>query len=82
MAPLSLVQAVIAGGLAMLAIPARRWFGIAVCKRELAGHRALRRRAGLPGPDGRARARRIGFDPVTMLGFQCGMLTIGGACSS
>ncbi len=37
MAPLSLVQAVIAGGLAMLAIPARRWFGIAVCRREMAG---------------------------------------------
>ncbi len=37
MAPLSLVQAVIAGGLAMLAIPARRLFGIAVCRREMLG---------------------------------------------
>src|SRR5882724_5125905 len=37
MAPLSLVQAVIAGGLAMLAIPARRWFGIAICRREVVG---------------------------------------------
>src|SRR5512133_2210562 len=37
MAPLSLVQAVIAGGLAMLAIPARRLFGIAVCRREVLG---------------------------------------------
>ena len=36
MAPLSLVQAVIAGGLAMLAIPARRWFGSRL-PRELLG---------------------------------------------
>ena len=34
-APLSLVQAVIAGGLALLAVPARRWFGIAVGARDL-----------------------------------------------
>ncbi len=37
MAPLSLVQAVIAGGLALLAVPARRWFGLAVGTRELVG---------------------------------------------
>ncbi|HSD24762.1 MAG TPA: hypothetical protein VLB79_10595 [Solirubrobacterales bacterium] len=37
MAPLSLVQAVIAGGLAILAVPARRWFGLAVGTRDLLG---------------------------------------------
>jgi hypothetical protein len=37
MAPLSLVQAVIAGGLALLAVPARRWFGIAVGTRDILG---------------------------------------------
>jgi hypothetical protein len=37
MAPLSLVQAVIAGGLALLAIPARRWFGVSVGTRDLVG---------------------------------------------
>ena len=37
MAPLSLVQAVIAGGLALLAVPARRWFGLAVGTRDLVG---------------------------------------------
>lgn len=37
MAPLSLVQSVIAGGIAMLAIPARRWFGITLGARELTG---------------------------------------------
>jgi hypothetical protein len=37
MAPLSFVQAVIAGGLALLAVPARRWFGISVGTRDLIG---------------------------------------------
>src|SRR5918994_1653960 len=37
MAPLSLVQAVIAGGLAMLALPARHWFGISIGPREVIG---------------------------------------------
>ncbi len=77
MAPLSLVQAVIAGGLAMLAIPARRWFGIAVCRREMAGIGLCAAGLGfLALTAGHARSG-IGFDPVTMLGFQCGMLTLG-----
>ncbi len=37
LAPLSLVQAVIAGGLVLLAIPARRWFGITLGTREWTG---------------------------------------------
>jgi hypothetical protein len=37
LAPLSLVQAVIAGGLAMVAIPARHWFGISLGRREIVG---------------------------------------------
>ena len=36
-APLSLVQAVIAGGLALIAAPAQRWFGIELGRREWAG---------------------------------------------
>ena len=36
-APLSLVQAVIAGGLVLLALPAERWFGIELGRREYAG---------------------------------------------
>src|SRR5581483_7610849 len=75
---LSLVQAVIAGGLAMLAIPARRWFGIAVCRREMAGIGLCAAGLGfLALTAGHARAD-VGFDPVTMLGFQVGLLTIGG----
>jgi hypothetical protein len=36
-APLSLVQAVVAGGIALLAFPARLWFGISIGPRELVG---------------------------------------------
>jgi hypothetical protein len=36
-APLSIVQAVIAGGLALLAVPAQRWFGITLGRREWLG---------------------------------------------
>ena len=34
-ASLSMVQAVIAGGLALLALPARHWFGITLGRKEL-----------------------------------------------
>src|SRR5919198_39693 len=78
MAPLSLVQAVIAGGLAMLAIPARRWFGVSVGKREMAGLGLCAvGLAFLALTAGHERAES-GFDAVTMLGFQVGMLTLGG----
>ena len=78
MAPLSLVQAVIAGGLALLAIPARRWFGIAVGRRELVGlvlcafglaFLALTAGHGHPGH---------GFASSTMLLFEGGTLALGG----
>jgi hypothetical protein len=78
MAPLSLVQAVIAGGLALLAIPARRWFGIAVCRREVVGmvlcasglaFLALTAGHGRPGG---------GFAGSTMAAFEGGALALGG----
>ena len=78
MAPLSLVQAVIAGGLALLAIPARRWFGIAVCRREVVGmvlcasglvFLALTAGHGRPGG---------GFAGSTMVAFEGGALALGG----
>lgn len=36
-APISLVQCVVSGGLVMLAYPAERWFGLKVGRRERAG---------------------------------------------
>jgi hypothetical protein len=78
MAPLSLVQAVIAGGLALLAIPARRFFGIAICRREVVGMvlcaTGLAFLALTAGP---ARPGH-GFAGSTMLAFESGTLALGG----
>jgi multidrug transporter EmrE-like cation transporter len=78
MAPLSLVQAVIAGGLALLAIPARRWFGIALGRRELLG--LLLCGAGLAVlalTTGHGRSGG-GFAGSTMFAFEGGALAVGG----
>jgi hypothetical protein len=78
MAPLSLVQAVIAGGLALLAVPARRWFGVAVGARDLiglglcaAGLSFLALTAGHAQENG-------AFTSSTMLAFEGGTLALVG----
>jgi hypothetical protein len=78
MAPLSLVQAVIAGGLALLAVPARRWFGIAVGTRDLVGLGLCA--AGLSFlalTAGHGRADDA-FTSTTMLAFEGGTLALVG----
>jgi hypothetical protein len=79
MAPLSLVQAVIAGGLALIAVPARRWFGVAVGTRDLlglglcaAGLSFLALTAGHGKDDAT-------FASSTMLAFEGGTLALAGA---
>jgi hypothetical protein len=78
MAPLSLVQAVIAGGLALLAVPARRWFGLSVGRRDLiglglcaAGLSFLALTAGHGHANG-------AFTDSTMLAFEGGTLALVG----
>jgi hypothetical protein len=78
MAPLSLVQAVIAGGLALLAIPARRWFGVSVGMRDLVGLGLCA--AGLSFlalTAGHGRANDT-FASSTMLAFEGGTLALVG----
>jgi hypothetical protein len=78
MAPLSLVQAVIAGGLALLAIPARRWFGIAVGTRDLVGLGLCAAGLGfLAFTAGHARETGA-FTGSTMLAFEGGTLALVG----
>lgn len=81
MAPLSLVQAVIAGGLAMLALPARHWFGISIGRREVVGlvlsaaglaFLALTAGQGAQGVDST-------FSEPSMLAFEAGAIALGGA---
>ncbi|HEY3193419.1 MAG TPA: hypothetical protein VGJ61_11580 [Solirubrobacterales bacterium] len=78
MAPLSLVQAVIAGGLALLAVPARHWFGISLGRRDLfglalcaSGLAFLALTAGHGRPGG-------GFTGSTMIAYEGGVLAFGG----
>src|SRR5689334_8050023 len=79
MAPLSLVQAVIAGGLALLAIPARRWFGIAVGRRDLLGLALCASGLSfLALTAGHGHANQ-GFASSTMLAFEGGTLALVGA---
>jgi hypothetical protein len=79
MAPLSLVQAVIAGGLALLAVPARRWFGLSVGRRDLLGLGLCAAGLGflaLTAGHGRESGT---FTGTTMLAFEGGTLALVGA---
>ena len=60
-APLSLVQAVIAGGLVLIAYPATRYFGHRLSRREWLGLGLAGRRARLPRGHGPARERERGL---------------------
>ncbi len=78
LAPLSLVQSVIAGGLALLAIPARHWFGISLGRRELAGLGLSA--AGLAFLAITAtEASHSGYETSTMAAFEGGAIVCGAA---
>ena len=78
MAPLSLVQAVIAGGIALLAIPARHMFGISLGWRELLGLAlsavglAFLALTAVDHPTGGSK-----YSQTTMAAFQGGAIAIG-----
>jgi drug/metabolite transporter (DMT)-like permease len=79
MAPLSLVQAVIAGGLALLALPARYWFGIKLGTREMVG---LGLAAGglaflALTATGGSHDASSGYSTAAMLSFEGGAVAIG-----
>lgn len=79
-APLSLVQAVIAGGLALLAFPARQWFGIALGSRELLGlGLAAAGLAFLTLTASNGSDASNGYSESAMLGFEGGAVAIGAA---
>lgn len=78
MAPISLVQAVIAGGLVLLALPAEKWFGFDLGRREWAGlclgavGLAL---LGLTAHE--AQGSHSSYRVATMAAFELGMIGIG-----
>jgi multidrug transporter EmrE-like cation transporter len=79
LAPLSMVQAVIAGGLALLALPARYWFGIRLGTREMiglglsaAGLAFLAMTATTGSHDDGS-----GYSSAAMISFEAGVIAIG-----
>lgn len=78
-APLSMVQAVVAGGIVLLALPARLWFGISIGQRELAGlilsavglaFLALTADAGAQGAHGE-------YSSQMMISFEAAAIAVG-----
>jgi drug/metabolite transporter (DMT)-like permease len=81
LAPLSLVQSVLAGGLVLLAVIAERFFGFRVGRREWTGVILATVRLVLiamtgTGPPGQASAR---YSPAAMIAFECLLIGIGAA---
>jgi hypothetical protein len=78
LAPLSLVQAVIAGGLALLVLPARKWFGITLGPRELAGlGLSAVGLAFLALTAGNDAGQGSGYSQSAMIAFEAGVVGIG-----
>jgi hypothetical protein len=77
-APLSIVQAVIAGGLALLAVPARRWFGISVGMRDLMGLGLCAAGLSFLALTARHGHEHGTFTSSTMLAFEGGTLALVG----
>jgi hypothetical protein len=79
-APLSMVQAVIAGGLVLLALPARQWFGIALGRRELLGlGLSAAGLAFLALTASQGSGDHGSYSGTTMLAFEGGAIALGGA---
>lgn len=78
-APLSLVQAVTAGGLALLAIPATLWFGIRLRRREWAG--LALSAVGLAGLALTAEAQGVhsSYSIAGLIAFEAALVALGGA---
>jgi hypothetical protein len=77
-APLSLVQAVIAGGLVLLVVPAKRWFGIELGPRELLGlglSAAGLAFLALTATEGAA--TESGYSQSAMISFEAAVIAIG-----
>jgi drug/metabolite transporter (DMT)-like permease len=83
LAPLSIVQAVLSGGLVFLAVFAERFFGFRLGRRQWAG--VIVTAAGLAvigltsGSDG---AETPEYAPAALIGVECGVLILGAAIAA
>lgn len=76
-APLSLVQAVIAGGLVLLALPAERWFGFSLGRREWAGLTLSALGLAFLMTTASSDQASSGYSTSAMIAFEGGALGIG-----
>jgi hypothetical protein len=77
LAPLSLVQAVIAGGLALLVLPAKNWFGITLGPRELTGLGLSAAGLAFLGLTAGEAGQSSEYSQSTMIAFEAGVVGIG-----
>jgi hypothetical protein len=77
LAPLSLVQAVIAGGLALLVLPAKKWFGITLGPRELAGLGLSAAGLAFLGLTAGEAGQGSEYSQSAMIAFEAGVVGIG-----
>jgi hypothetical protein len=77
LAPLSLVQAVIAGGLALLVLPAKNWFGITLGPRELTGLGLSAAGLAFLGLTAGEAGQSSEYSQSAMIAFEAGVVGIG-----
>ncbi len=77
LAPLSIVQAVISGGLVLLAWPAERWFGFKLGRREWAGLGLSATGLALLTVTASPEGSHSSYSVAPMLAFEAALLTIG-----
>ena len=79
LAPLSIVQAVISGGLVLLAWPAERWFGIKLGRREWIGLGLSATGLALLAVTASPEGAHSSYNVAPMLAFEAALLAIGAA---
>jgi drug/metabolite transporter (DMT)-like permease len=77
LAPISIVQAVISGGLVLLAWPAERWFGFKLGRREWAGLGLSAVGLALLAVTADPKGAHSSYSVAPMLAFEAGLLVVG-----
>src|SRR5215212_5469641 len=77
LAPLSVVQVVIAGGLVLLAYPAERWFGLRLGRRQWAGLTLAAAGLALLAVTGGASGEHGRFSVPAMIAFESALVLVG-----
>ena len=77
LAPLSLVQAVLAGGLVLISWPAQRWFGCRLGRREWIGLSLAAAGLAFLAITASGQAEHSGYSVAGMISFEAGAIALG-----